>query len=218
MKISIVIPTLNEAENLPTVLESIPKNIAEILIVDGYSTDNTVEIARKYNCKVIFDNKGKGSAVRKGMKEAKGDIVITMDADCSNVSSELCLLIAGIEAGFDICMGSRYIQGGGSEDITLIRKVGNKFFVFLVNLLWNMHYSDINYGYRSFRKDCIEKLNLESDGFGIESEISIKAAKKKLKVLEIPSYEKQRKSGSGKLRTFRDGLRILNTIIKEVFS
>ncbi|HEX55506.1 MAG: glycosyltransferase family 2 protein [Candidatus Altiarchaeales archaeon] len=216
-RISVVIPTLNEEENIARVLREIPKYIDEVIVVDGHSKDKTVEIARRYGVKVIFDDVGKGSALRKGMKNATGDIIIMMDADCSHIPEEMPLLIAGIESGYDICMGSRFIQGGGSEDITLLRKLGNKFFIFLVNLIWKMNYSDLCYGYRSLRKDCVEKLDLESDGFGIETEISIRAAKKGLRVLEVPSFEKKRHSGEGKLRTFRDGFVILKRIIRELF-
>lgn len=216
-KISIIIPTLNEEKNLSWVLEELPDYVDEIIVVDGYSKDRTVEIANDHGAKVIFDKIGKGSALRKGMKKATGDIVIIMDADCSHVPTEIPLLVAGIESGFDVCMGSRFIQGGGSDDITFLRKLGNKFFVFLVNLIWGMNYSDLCYGYRSFRRDCIENLKLESDGFGIETEISIKAAKNKLRVLEVPSYEKARASGEGKLRTFHDGFEILKRILVEVF-
>jgi glycosyltransferase involved in cell wall biosynthesis len=218
MKVSIVIPTLNEESNLQKVLRGIPKDIYEVIIVDGHSKDKTVEIAKKFGAKVLFDDKGKGSALRKGMKTVKGDIVITMDADCSHKSSEIGLLTEGIKAGFDVCMGSRFIQGGGTEDMSWYREIGNKFFVFLVNLIWRMNYSDLCYGYRSFRKSCINKLDLKEDGFGIETEISIKAAKKKLRILEVPSYEKARDSGEGRLRTFNDGWQIFKTIIREMFS
>ncbi len=224
LKISVVIPTWNEEKNLPIVLKDVKnyfkkeKYSYEILIVDKYSTDNTVKIAKRFGAKILYDSGGKGSALRKGMKHAKGDIIITMDADCSNAAKEFGLLIEGIKCGFDICMGSRFIQGGGTEDMPWYRKLGNKFFVFLVNLFWRMNYSDLCYGYRSFSKRAIKKLKLESDGFGIETEISIKAAKKKLKVLEVPSYEKARKYGKGKLRTFRDGFIILRRIIKEMIS
>jgi len=216
VKISIVIPTLNEGKNLQKVLKDIPKGVDEIIVVDGHSNDNTVEVAKKFGAKVLYDDVGKGSALRKGMESAKGDIVITMDADCSHKSSEIGLLTEGIKADFDICMGSRFIQGGGTEDMPWYRKFGNKFFVSLVNLIWDMHYSDLCYGYRSFRKSCVKKLKLRENGFGIETEIAIKAAKKKLKVLEIPSYEKIRASGEGKLRTISDGWLILKTILKEM--
>ncbi len=225
MEISIVIPTLNEEKNLPFVLRDVKNYMKklrekkyEIIVVDGYSKDNTVRIAKGFGAKIIYDKIGKGSALRKGMKTAKGKIIITMDADCSHKSSELGLLIEGIKASYDICMGSRFIQGGGTEDMPWYRKLGNKFFVFLVNLIWGMHYSDLCYGYRSFRKSCIRKLNLKCNGFGIETEIAIKAAKKKLRVLEVPSFEKARGSGKGKLRTFKDGLNILKTIVREIFS
>jgi glycosyltransferase involved in cell wall biosynthesis len=218
MKVSIVIPTLNEEKNLSHVFKEIPKNVDEIIVVDGYSTDKTVKIAKRHGAKVVFDDVGKGSALRKGMEEAKGDIIVTMDADLSHRGVELGLLIEAIKTGFDIAMGSRFIQGGGTADMPWYRKLGNKFFVSLVNVLWGTNYSDLCYGYRSFRKDCIKKLNLKSDGFGIETEIAIKAKKKKLKVIEIPSYEKARANGIGKLRTFSDGSSILKCIIEEVFS
>ncbi|MBU0761815.1 MAG: glycosyltransferase family 2 protein, partial [Candidatus Altiarchaeota archaeon] len=190
-RVSIVIPTLNEEENLAIVLDSLNEYIDEIIIVDGHSQDKTVEIAGKKGCKILYDDKGKGSALIKGMNEANGDIVIIMDADCSHIPNELIFLIAGIDAGYDICMGSRFIQGGGSDDMSLIRKIGNGFFVFLVNLFWSMNYSDLCYGYRSFRKDIIKSLKLTEVGFGIETEISIKAAKGGLKIVEVPSYEKK---------------------------
>ncbi|MEM5825916.1 MAG: glycosyltransferase family 2 protein [Candidatus Aenigmatarchaeota archaeon] len=224
LKISIVIPTWNEEKNIAHVLRDV-KNFFkkegydyEILVIDKYSVDKTAEIAKKFGAKVIYDSGGKGAALIKGMKLAKGDIIITMDADCSMVAKEMGLLIEGIKCGYDICMGSRFIQGGGTEDMPWYRKLGNKFFVFLVNLIWGMRYSDLCYGYRAFNRKAIKRLNLKSEGFGIETEISIKAAKKGLKVLEVPSFEKSRRSGKGKLRTFRDGFKILSTIIREFLS
>ncbi|MCK4634586.1 MAG: glycosyltransferase family 2 protein [Candidatus Aenigmarchaeota archaeon] len=217
MKVSIVIPTLNEEKNLPIVLEELKKMkcINEIIVVDGRSGDRTVDIAKKFGCKVVYDDKGKGSALRKGMNMASGGVIVNMDADCSMIPKEILLLKAGIEAGYDVCMGSRFIQGGGTEDMPLFRKIGNKFFVLLVNSFWGMNYSDLCYGYRAFRKSAIKDLDLKRNGFGIETEISIKAAKKGLKILEVPSFEKSRKYGKGNLRTFKDGWNILKTILGE---
>jgi len=222
-KVSIVIPTLNEEKNIPIILKEI-KNFFkqrrdysyEIIVVDGYSKDKTVEIAKKFGCRIVYDNLGKGSAILKGMKIAKGEIIITMDADMSQRPIELGLMIEGIRAGYDIVMGSRFIQGGGTEDMPWYRKLGNKFFVFLVNFLWRTKYTDLCYGYRSFKSKSWKKLGLKSTGFGIETEISIKAAKKRLKVLEVPSFEKKRLYGEGKLKTFKHGLSILKTILKEL--
>ena len=204
MKISIIIPTLNEEENLPIVLKEIKEFFRkrreytyEVIVVDGYSEDATVSIAKKHGCKVLFDNIGKGSALRKGMKAAKGDVIITMDADVSHRAVELGLLIEGIRAGFDVVMGSRFIQGGGTADMPWYRRLGNKFFVFLVNLIWGTKYSDLCYGYRSFSKSAVKKLLplLKCNGFGIETEISIKSSKLGLKTLEVPSFEKSRYKG-----------------------
>jgi len=226
MRVSIVIPTLNEEKNLARLLEEVKRFFSkrsdlsyEIIVVDGHSTDRTVAIARKHGCKVLFDDRGKGSALRKGMRAAKGEIIVTMDADLSMRAVELGMLIEAIRAGYDVAMGSRFIQGGGTEDMPWYRVLGNKFFVFLVNLFWRTKYSDLCYGYRSFSKRAVKRLlrHLTCDGFGIETEISIKAAKLRLRTVEIPSFEKPRKYGKGKLRTFRDGWRILKTIIKELF-
>lgn len=217
MKVSIVIPTLNEEKNLPYVLKEIPDSIDEVIIVDGHSKDKTVEIAKQFKAKVIYDDVGKGSALMKGMEEAKGDIIITMDADYSNRINEINLLIEAIKLGYDIAMGSRFITGGGTADMPWIRRFGNKMFVTMVNVLWHTNYSDLCYGYRSFRKEIIPKLKLKSSGFGIETEISIRAAKIKARVIEIPSFEKPRLHGNGNLRTFRDGWLILKTIFHEFF-
>lgn len=214
--ISVIIPTLNEGRNLHFILPKIPDYVFEIIIIDGYSKDNTVEIATKFGCKIFYMDKGKGAAIKEGLKEAKGDIIIMMDADCSHQINEFELLIGGIKAGYDICMGSRFIQGGGTDDMTLIRKLGNKMFVFLVNLFWKTNYTDLCYGYRSMTKDTAIKLRLKSNYFGIETEMSIKAAKLNLKVIEVPSFEKNRYYGVGKLKTFKHGWEILKTIIKEL--
>lgn len=218
--ISIVIPTLNEERNIKALMEGIKpvlKNYRhEIILVDKYSTDKTVEIARANGARILYDDRGKGSALIKGLYAAKGDIIISMDADLSHRPNELKLLIAGIEAGYDICMGSRFLTGGGSGDMPLFRKLGNKFFVTLVNLLYGSHYSDMCYGYRSFARGVARKLDLHGYGFGIETEINIKAQKKHMKVVEVPSYEKARVHGEGKLRSYRDGYIILKTILKNL--
>lgn len=218
--LSIVIPTLNEQGNIITLLKQIPPVIRdykyEVIVVDGYSKDRTVEFAKRMGARIIYDNKGKGSALIKGLNAAKGDIIISMDADLSNRPNELKLLIAGIEAGYDVCMGSRFLTGGGSDDMPWIRIFGNRVFVSIVNLIYGSHYTDMCYGYRSFARGVSKRLNLKETGFGIETEISIKAQKKHLKILEVPSYEKLRASGEAKLNTVGDGFIILKAIIRNI--
>lgn len=218
--VSVVIPTLNEEANIAGVIKNVRHMLSgydhEIIVVDSDSTDRTVEIARRMGARVINGPKGKGASLIRGLDQARGKILISMDADFSNEPLELKLLIAGIETGYDVCMGSRFLVGGGSEDMPLLRRFGNKMFVILVDTLFHAKYSDLCYGYRSFRRGTLQKLGLREKGFGIETEISIKAKKKGLRIIEVPSLEKKRAAGEGKLSSFRDGLVILRTIFRNL--
>jgi glycosyltransferase involved in cell wall biosynthesis len=216
--ISVVIPTLDEGKNIKKLIGGVKSIIGsygtnnEIIIVDGHSSDNTVALAKRGGAKILYDDKGKGSALIKGLNSAKGSVIIAMDADLSHRPNELRLLIAGIEAGYEICMGSRFLTGGGSDDMPALRRFGNSLFVALVNLIYGSRYTDLCYGYRSFARGVVKRLDLKEKGFGIETEISIKAKQKQMRVLEVPSYEKKRESGEGKLRSLNDGIVILRTI------
>jgi glycosyltransferase involved in cell wall biosynthesis len=218
--VSVVIPALNEGRNIRKVITEVDRMLRdtrhEIIVVDGHSTDDTVKIANSLGAKVIYDSVGKGSALIKGLKASKGAVIVSMDADLSNEPKELGLLIDGIQIGYDVCMGSRFMAGGNSEDISFIRVLGNRFFVWLVNTMFGSRYSDMCYGYRSFSREALRKLDLKETGFGIETEINIKAVKEGLKTLEVPSVEKKRMAGDPKLRTFRDGYVILRTILKNL--
>ncbi len=218
--VSIVIPTLNEQGNIRALVSGIKKIMDgydyELIVVDGNSTDGTASIAKRLGAIVLKEGIGKGYALRKGISAARGDIIISMDADLSNRPNELKLLIAGIEVGYDICTGSRFLTGGGSDDMPLIRRFGNKMFVHIVNLLYGSHYTDMCYGYRSFGRGVLKKLDLKEDGFGIETEINIKAQKRRMKILEVPSFEKQRSKEQAKLRGFKDGYVILKTIFRNL--
>jgi len=219
--ISVIIPTLNEQRNIGKVIDGVKQVLKdydyEIIVVDKHSADNTVEIAKAKGARVLYEDLGKGYALRKGFKNARGKILISMDADLSNRPNELRLLISGIETGYDVCMGSRFLTGGGSEDMPRFRRLGNKLFVMLVNLFFKSHYTDLCYGYRSLTRSAVKRLRLTSTGFGIETELGIKAKKEGLKVLEVPSFEKKRGYGAGKLNSFRDGYVILKTIFANLF-
>ncbi|MDE1828008.1 MAG: glycosyltransferase family 2 protein [Candidatus Micrarchaeota archaeon] len=218
--VSVVIPTWNERGNIgrviPAIRRVLSKNTHEIIVVDRHSKDGTAQIAKGLGARVIYDDIGKGSALLRGLAAARGKILISMDADLSNEPRELRLLIAGIETGYDLCMGSRFIIGGGSDDMPALRRFGNKVFILLVNVLFGANYTDLCYGYRSFRRGALQKLSLRERGFGIETEINIKAIKRGLRVLEVPSMEKRRAAGEGKLNTFRDGYVILSTIFRNI--
>lgn len=218
--ISIIVPTWNEAGNIQKVLNGIRKTLTkynyEIILVDRHSTDGTSDIAKRLGARIIYDDVGKGSALIKGFYAAKGKILISMDADMSNRPNELYLLIAGIEAGYDICMGSRFMVGGGTSDMPFYRKFGNRVFVTLVNVIYGSKYSDMCYGYRSITHEAVRKMRLKEEGFGIETEINIKAKTSGLNIIEIPSFEKSRENGEAKLKSLRDGMIIMKTIIKNI--
>ncbi len=215
-----MIPTFNEAANIAKVLSGIKRSMKrysyEVIIVDRHSPDGTAEKAEDLGASVLYDDIGKGSALMKGFRRARGKVIISMDADLSNRPNELALLIAGIESGHDICMGSRFLAGGGTGDMPVHRRLGNRFFVSLVNLLYGSHYTDLCYGYRSFARGVAQRLHLDEEGFGIETEINIKAQKKRLRVMEVPSYEKPRVKGEAKLRSIQDGYVILRTIFRNL--
>jgi glycosyltransferase involved in cell wall biosynthesis len=217
-KIAVIIPTRNEEGNLPHVLPKIPATMDEILLVDGYSTDNTVELAKKLcpEIRVIYqDGKGKGNALRAGITNANGDIIVTIDADGSMDPEQIPAFIAPLLAGYDYVKGSRFLPGGGTLDMPWLRRLGNKIFTVLVNLLHGTRYTDLCYGYNAFWKKAFRQVRLNSDGFEIETEMHIKAAKARLKVTEVPSFERVRLDGKGNLRTLKDGWRIFRTILLE---
>lgn len=216
--VSVVIPTLNEAMNLPWVLRRMPSYVDEVIVVDGRSTDLTVDVARSVRVDVVVvaePRKGKGIAVRSGFAAAAGDIIVMLDADGSMDPREIGWFVAPLQHDYDFVKGSRYVTGGGSEDLTWLRSVGNRTLTQLANTVLHSNYSDLCYGYIAFRRQCLEVLELESDGFEIETELIVRAARAGLRIAEVPSIELSRISGDSNLRTFRDGWRVLHTLAKE---
>lgn len=217
--VSVVIPTLNEAQNLPHVLPRIPAWVQEIILVDGHSTDNTIEVARQLcpNIKIVMqEGKGKGAALRSGFAKATGDIVVMLDADGSTDPTEIPVFIGALLAGADMVKGSRFLQGGGTSDMSFHRKLGNWGFTFMVRRFFGGNYTDLCYGYAAFWRHILPQLNLDGDGFEIETMINVRALCSGLRVAEVPSFEFERIHGVSNLRVVRDGFRVLRTIVKEV--
>jgi glycosyltransferase involved in cell wall biosynthesis len=217
-RVSVIIPTLNEEVNLPHVLPRIPHSVCEVLVIDGHSTDNTVSLAQQLHPKVrIIYQKGKGKsdALRCGFTEAIGDLIVTIDADGSMRPEEIHRFLAPLCNGHDVAKGTRFKGDGGSSDMEGLRVFGNWVLANFTNILHGAHYTDVTYGYNAFRKQCLLKVNLCSEGFTIETEMAIKFKKAGFRITEIPSYEDARLNGRAKLHSLRDGWQIFTLIMKE---
>ena len=215
-RVSLVVCTLNEAGNVGDVLRRVPPVVDEILVVDGRSTDGTVEEALAADPRVRIvqqDGRGKGDALRKGFRLARGDVLVQMDADGSMDPAEVPRFVAAIEAGADVAKGSRNLPGGGSDDLTLVRAVGNGWMCALGNLLHGARFTDLCYGFLAFRRDALSSIRIRANGFDVEAEVTLKLFRAGYRVVEVPSYERDRVHGHSHLHAVRDGWTIVRTIL-----
>jgi glycosyltransferase involved in cell wall biosynthesis len=221
VQVSVVIPTLNEADNLPYVFARLPQGLHEVIIVDGHSTDATVPVARQLrpDVRVVTQiGRGKGNALATAFGACTGDIVVTLDADGSTDPAEIPRFVAALCAGADFVKGSRFAQGGASSDITRTRRLGNHALNALVNRLYGTSFTDLCYGYNAFWAHCLPYMRVDCDGFEVETLVNVRAAKAGLVIHEVPSFEHDRLSGASNLRAVRDGSRVLLTIVRERIS
>jgi len=221
MVVQAVVPALNEGNTIEMLLKDLNRYVDAVLLMDGHSKDETAELAKNLGAEVILQRgTGKGQALREAFELAKGNIIVMLDADGSMRPEEIPLMVKAILDGADVVKCSRFLKGGGSEDISRLRKLGNSFFAWLVNLFWSSNYTDLCYGFAAFRSEALMKLTplIRSERFELETELFIKAKKLGLRVVELPSVELMRRDGKSNLRTFRDGFGILRTIFRELRS
>jgi glycosyltransferase involved in cell wall biosynthesis len=216
--VSLVIPAKNEARNLPHVLEALPDGLDEVILVDGRSRDVSTIAARtcRPDIRIIVESSpGKGMALRTGFAAARGDFIVAMDADGSMDPAEIPQYIYFLQHGFDFVKGSRFVGGGGSLDITPLRRAGNRGLLTFANHLFDSQFTDLCYGFFAFRRCYLDHLELHSTGFEIETELTIRACVAGLRIGEVPSLELPRRSGRSNLHAFQDGSRVLRTLIDE---
>lgn len=229
-KISIVVPARNEARNLEIILPALPK-VHEVILVDGHSSDDTIEAARRVMPDIrVFQQtrRGKGNALAVGFQAVTGDIVVMFDADGSADPAEIPAFVEALLHGADFAKGTRFVSGGGSHDITPIRKAGNAGLNGTANVLFNTEFTDLCYGYNAFWADIIPSLDLPDpfevvdpsvhfwgDGFEIETLLNCRVAAYGYTIREVPSVELLRIHGESNLNAVSDGVRVLRTMLSE---
>jgi len=221
LSVTLVIPAMNEENNIAWVLNRVPSRVTEVILVDAHSTDRTVALAREARPDIVVIQQrgtGKGAALRTGFSKATGDVIVMMDSDGSMEPTEILNFVTAIEQGYEFVKGSRCVPGGSSADLTAIRRLGNRALTASVNLLFLVPFSDLCYGFVAFRRDKLESLALTAQGFEFETEIAIHAIKAGLRIAEVPSVESPRRYGASNLRAIRDGQRVLRTIVRERLS
>lgn len=226
-RVSVVIPAKNEAENIGWVLERLPDCVDDVVLVDGNSTDGTVEVARRVRPDIhvlVEERPGKGAALRTGFAAATGDFIAMIDADGSMDPSEIENCLEALhdrrekKGRYPIVKGSRFADGGGTDDMEWVRRMGNRVLLGLVNRLYGASFTDLCYGLFAFRRDHLERLKLEADGFEIETQIVVRALSAGIEIGEVPSFEAPRRNGESNLRTWYDGQRVLKTLVRERLS
>src|SRR5262249_41263495 len=186
--------------------------------VDSHSTDGTADVARQLRPDIVVlqqERMGKGAALCAGFAAARGDIIVTLDADGSTDPAEIPAFVGALLAGADFVKGSRFAQGGGTDDMEWYRRLGNWGLLQLVRWRFGGRFTDLCYGYNAFWRHILPYMNLgDASGFEIETSMNIQALRAGLKVCEVPSLEARRLNGVSKLRSIPDGWRVLKTIIR----
>ena len=218
-KISVLICTLNEGMTIANVISRVPNWVDEVVLVDGHSTDNTVDEARQSrpDIRVVYQpGKGKGDALKCGVQQAIGDIIVTLDADGQTNPEEMPNFIEPLLGGHDWVRGSR-LAHGRPANMPWHRWFGNKVLAITSNILHGTRYSDICSGYNAFWREAFQRLDLSYDGFEMEQQMLVKIKKAGLRVVEVACHDAGRAGGVTKTRDIKQGFVDWFVIIKERF-
>jgi glycosyltransferase involved in cell wall biosynthesis len=214
---TLLLPTLNEIEAVRVVVPQIDRTwVDEILVVDGGSTDGTVEFLRGLGLTVCSQEKrGYGHAMAYGLRRATGDVVVEFTPDGNSVPADIPRIVAKINEGYDLVIGSRYLEGARSDDDDWLTALGNRLFTTAVNVLFGARYTDVLVGFRAYRRERALELGLDAPGLSWPCQSSIRFARAGLRVTEIPANEPERIGGERKMRPFRTGWEIVKLIARD---
>ncbi|MCI1273484.1 MAG: glycosyltransferase family 2 protein [Clostridiaceae bacterium] len=224
-KITILIPVFNEVNTLDKIIKKVESADfcglnKEIILIDDCSDDGTRDLYKNYNYKVLYHNvnQGKGAALRTGFKEATGDIVVIQDADLEYDPVDYKPLVQLILDGkADVCYGSRLTGSKPSRSFMFHHLIGNKFLSLLTNVLYGSTLTDMETCYKAFKREFIEDINIKSNRFDFEPEITAKVLKKGARLYELPISYYGREFAEGKKITWRDGFHAIFALIKYRF-
>lgn len=216
--LTLIIPAKDEEESLPQVLNEIKDYKCKIIVILEESDFKTINSIKDFNCKILYQNgKGFGNALIHGMNNVETDYTCIFNADGSFDPKYLKEMLDLCKENRDFVFASRYKKGGGSDDDTLLTKMGNLIFTFISMLFFSTKISDILYTFLLGRTESFKKLELKSNDFCLCVEIPIKAISNGMNIIDSPSFERKRIAGVKKVSEFKDGFKILTYMVKFFF-